>query len=186
VVAPLPPSGLEFGAAIDSPAAGEEVPYGEVVALGTASFPDLGGDEAGPHPVQKRVEVWLDDPSFGEPVEATLDVDTGAWSAPLGRLSPGAHTLYARAAFDQTYSAATTRAFTVSQLSGDERVEWQVVASGAQPDPDYWRPANSVLRYSFQVNTTVYGKGTFDLYVRLLEGDAQTAITKVRVKFSGR
>jgi len=186
IPAPLPPAGLEFGVAINSPAQGEEVPNGEVVALGTAQFPDLGSTEAGDHPTRKHVDVSVDDPNFGSPVEATFDEASGAWSAPLGRLTPGAHTLYARAAIDTNYSPVTSRSFTVSALSGDERVEWQVVANGAAPDPAYWRPANGMLQYSFEVNTSIHGKGTFQIYVRLMRGDVQLAITAVTAKFSGK
>jgi hypothetical protein len=186
IPAPLPPTGLEFGAAISSPAEGEEVPNGEVAALGTAQFPNLGSTQAGDHPTRKHVDVSVDDPNFGSPVEATLDEASGAWSAPLGRLTPGAHTLYARAAIDTNYSPVTSRSFTVSALSGDELVEWQVVANGAQPDPAYWRPANGVLQYSFEVNTSIHGKGTFQIYVRLMKADTQVAITSVTAKFSGK
>ncbi|PKO04828.1 MAG: hypothetical protein CVU41_15185 [Chloroflexi bacterium HGW-Chloroflexi-3] len=186
VAAPLPPTGLDFGVTITSPVEGEEVPNGEVVAMGAATFPDLGNSEAGDHPTLKRVEVSVDDPNFGTPIKATLSDDYTAWSAPLGRLSSDSHTVYARASIDTTYSPVASSTFTISQLSGDERVEWQVVASGVDPNPDYWRPANGILQYSFEVNTQVYGKGTFDLYVRLLEGDVQTAINSVRVKFSGK
>ena len=184
--APLPESGLEFGAAITSPAEGEEVPNGEVVALGSAQFPDLGTTEAGDHPTRKRVDVSVDDPNFGSPIEATLDEASGAWSAPLGRLTAGAHTLYLRAAIDTNYSPVTSRSFTVSVLSGDEHVEWQVVADGVQPDPTYWRPATGVLQYSFEVNTPVYGRGIFQIYVRLMRGDTQLTITSVTARFSGR
>jgi hypothetical protein len=61
-----------------------------------------------------------------------------------------------------------------------------VVANGAAPDPANWRPANGVLQYSFEVNTSIYGKGTFQIYVRLMNGDAQVAITSVTAKFSGK
>ena len=88
VPAPLPATGLEFGAAIDSPAEGETVPNGEVVALGTAQFPDLGSSESGDHPTRKHVDVAVDDPSFSSPIEATLDDASGTWSAPLGHLAP--------------------------------------------------------------------------------------------------
>jgi hypothetical protein len=130
--------------------------------------------------------VSVDDASFANPIEATLDEATGQWSAPLGRLAPGAHTLYARAGIDTNYSAVSTRSFSVSTLAGDERVEWQVVAQGATPDAAYWRPATGVLQYSFELNTTVFGKGTFDIYVRLMQGDTEAAITSVRAKFSGK
>jgi hypothetical protein len=186
IPAPLPPTGFEFGAAINSPAQGEEVPNGEVVALGTAQFPDLGTTEAGDHPTRRRVDVSVDDPNFGSPVEATLDEASGAWSAPLGHLTPGTHTLYARAAIDINYSPVTSSSFTVSALSGDERVEWQVVADGATPNPTYWRPANGVLQYSFEVDTRVHGAGTFRIYARLMQGDTQLAITSVTARFSGR
>jgi hypothetical protein len=186
IPAPLPPTGLEFGAAINSPTQGEEVPNGEVVALGTAQFPDLGTTEAGDHPTRKHVQVSVDDPDFGSPVEATLDETSGTWSAPLGQQTPGAHILYARAAIDTNYSPVNSSSFTVSALSGDERVEWQVVSNDAEPDPAYWRTANGVLQYSFEINTSIHGAGTFQIYVRLMKGDAQLAITSVTARFSGR
>ena len=186
IPASLPPTGLEFGVTIHSPAQDEEVPNGEVAALGTAQFRDLGSTEPGDHPTRKRVDVSVDDPDFGSPIEATLDEASGAWSAPLGELTPGTHTIYARAAIDTNYSPVTSHSFNVSALSGDERVEWQVVASGAQPDPAYWQTANGVLQYSFEINTRVHGKGTFQIYVRLIKGDAQVAITSVTAKFSGK
>jgi hypothetical protein len=46
--------------------------------------------------------------------------------------------------------------------------------------------ANGVLEYSFEVNTRVHGKGTFRIYVRLMRGDDQLAVTSVTAKFSGR
>lgn len=61
-----------------------------------------------------------------------------------------------------------------------------MVASGAQPDPGYWSTANGVLEYSFEANTAVLGKGTFQIYVRLMQGDTQVAITSVSAKFSGK
>jgi hypothetical protein len=186
IPAPLPETGLEFGAAIVSPTEGEEVPNGEVVALGSAQFPDLGTTEAGDHPTRKRVDVSVDDPNFGSPIEATLDEESGAWSAPLGHLAPGEHTLYVRAAIDTNYSPVTSRFFTVSVLSGQERVEWQVAADGAGPDPASWQPANGVLQYSFEVNTRTYGRGTFQIYVRLMRGDDLLATTSVNARFSGR
>ena len=186
IPAPLPPTGLEFGAAINSPAQDEQVPNGEVMALGTAQFPDLGSTEAGDHPTRKHVDVSVDDPSFGSAMEATLDEATGTWSAPLGRLTPGAHTLYARAAIDTNYSPVTSSSFTVSALSGNERVEWQVVANGVAPDTANWQLANGLLQYSFEVNTTTYGRGTFQIYVRLMDGEVQLAITSVTARFSGR
>ena len=186
IPAPLPPTGLEFGAAINSPAESENVPNGEVMALGTVQFPDLGSTEAGDHPTRKHVDVSVDDPNFGSPIEATLDEASRTWSAPLGRLTTGAHTLYARAAIDTNRSPVTSSSFTVSALSGNERVEWQIVANGAQPDPAYWQPANGVLQYSFEVNTTSYGRGTFQIYVRLTDGEVQLAITSVTARFSGR
>ena len=186
IPAHLPATGMEFGAAITSPAEGEEVPNGEVVALGSAQFPDLGTTEAGDHPTNKRVDVSVDDPAFGSPIEATLDEESGAWSAPLGHLATGEHTLYVRAAIDTNYSPVTSRSFNVSVLSGEERVEWQVVADGAEPDPASWQPANGVLQYSFEVNTRTYGRGTFQIYVRLMRGDDLLATTSVNARFSGR
>jgi hypothetical protein len=186
IPAAMPETGLEFGVNIAGPTEGEQVPNGEVAAFGTASFPELGDTEAGDHPTRKRVEVSVDDPSFGTWVNATLDEASGEWSAPLGRLAPGAHTLYVRAGIDRNYSAVAERSFSVSTLAGDERVEWQVVARGAAPDGAAWRPANGVLQYSFEINTLEFGAGQHDLYVRLLQGGHQVAITSVRVRFSGQ
>ena len=58
--------------------------------------------------------------------------------------------------------------------------------SGAAPDPANWQPANGLLQYSLEVNTTTYGRGTFQIYVRLMDGEGQLAITSVTAKFSGR
>jgi hypothetical protein len=187
VAAPLPASGLDFGATITAPAAGSTVPNGEVVAMGAARFPDLGDPgETGDRPTVKKVQLSLDDPSFARPIEATLDEARGVWSAPIGRPTTGGHTLYARALRDNVASPVASSAFTVSPLTGTERVEWQVVRKGAQPDPAYWRPATGVLAYRFEVNTAVYGQGLWVIHVRLLENGAQTATSAVEVRFSGR
>jgi hypothetical protein len=188
VAAPLPATGLQFGVAVTSPAEGEKVPRGQVVALGSASFPDLGTTEAGDQPSQRRVEVSGDDPSFAAPIRATLNGADGqwSWSAPLGELAPGQHTLYARAAIDTTSSEVTARRFTVDVLDGRERVEWQVVAVGGQPAADGWRLAQGVLGWAFEIDTPAFGRGTFRIHVRLVEGGQPTAQTFVEAKFSGR
>jgi hypothetical protein len=186
IPAPLPATGLDFGVNITSPAANSDVPNGEVVAVGTATFPNLSDTEAGDHPTRKHVDVSVDDPNFGNPVEATLDESNGAWSVSLGRLNPGGHTLYVRAGIDTNYSPVASQSFTVSQLTGSERVEWQVVANGVEPDAAYWRPANGVLQYSFEINTQVHGAGTFQIYTRLMDGDTQVAITSVTAQFTGQ
>jgi hypothetical protein len=85
---------------------------------------------------------------------------------------------------DTNYSPATSRSFTVSVLSGHERVECEVDAYGAHPDPTSWRPATGVLQYSFEVDTSLHGRGIFQIYVRLMQGDAQVDITSVMAKFS--
>ena len=114
VAAPMPVSGLDFGATIDEPSDGSTVVTGSsVVAGGRYAFPDLGSDPtgAGDHPTTRRVEVSLDDPSFGNPITASLDEATGTWSAPLGKVSSGSHTVYARAAIDTTTSAVASSTF---------------------------------------------------------------------------
>jgi hypothetical protein len=185
VPAPLPPTGLDFGVTIHSPASGETLTSGEAVAMGAASFPDLGSTESGDHPSRKRVDVSINDANFGSPVEATLDEASGTWSVPLGNLAPGSYTLYARAAIDTNTSPVSSVTFTVQAPPVDARVEWQVVAFGTQPSAGGWQTASGLLQYAFEINTPQYGAGTFQIYVRLVENGVQTAITSVKAKFSG-
>ena len=185
VPAPLPPTGLDFGVNITSPAEGEPVTSGEVVAVGSASFPNLGSTESGDHPSLKRVDLSVNDPNFGNPIQATLDEGSGAWSAPLGNLSPGTYTLYARAAIDTNTSPVDTVSFTVQAAPVDARVEWQVVPTGGQVSDIGWQPASGLPQYAFEIDTRQYGAGTFQIYVRLLENGVQSAITSVKAKFSG-
>ena len=185
IPAPLPETGLDFGATIASPAEGETLTTGDVAAVGAASFPDLGNTEAGDHPSRKRVDVSVNDANFGSPIEATLDEASGAWSAPLGYLSPGTYILYARAAIDTNTSPVTAVSFTVEAPPVDARVEWQVVPAGGQVSAGGWQPASGLPQYAFEINTRQYGAGTLQIYVRLVENGVQTAITSVRAKFSG-
>ena len=186
IPAPLPPTGLDFGVSITSPAEGESIPAGEVMAVGSVSFPDLGDSgDAGNHPSLKRVDLSVDDANFTNPIEATLDEASGGWSAPLGQLSTGSHTLYARAAIDANTSTVDAVSFTVEAPSIDAQVEWQVVPAGTQPSSANWQPASGLLQYAFEIDTRQYGAGTFQIYVRMLENGVQTAITSVKAKFSG-
>ncbi|HKY53802.1 MAG TPA: hypothetical protein VJM08_05810, partial [Anaerolineales bacterium] len=185
VPAPIPPTGLDFGVNITSPTEGESLPEGKVVVVGSASFPDLGNTEPGDHPTRKHVDLSLNDANFGNPIEATLDESTGAWSAPLGNLSPGTYTLYARAGIDTNYSPVDAVSFTVQAAPVDARVEWQVVPVGGQVNPAGWQLASGLPQYAFSIDTRRYGAGTFQIYVRLVENGVQTAITSVKAKFSG-
>jgi hypothetical protein len=185
IPAALPGTGMDFGVNITSPSGGESLSSGEVVAVGSASFPDLGSTQSGDHPTHKRVDVSINDASFGSPIEATLDESSGAWSVPLGSLSPGNYTLYARAAIDTNNSPVDSVSFTVQAAPVDARVEWQVVPFGSQPGAGNWQPASGLPQYAFQVDTRLYGAGTFQIYVRLLENGVQTAITSVKARFSG-
>lgn len=135
VAAPMPEAGLELGATVDEPADGSTVASGsEVVAGGRVAYPDPGTDPdgAGDHPTRRTVEVSLDDPGFGSPVEASVDEESGTWSASLGTIAGGAHTIYARARIDTTSSPVASSTFRVAP---DARVEWQVVDRNAAPGP---------------------------------------------------
>jgi len=181
------PAELDFGVTINEPAEGARLPEGGFTASGYATFPKLGTTEAGDHPTTKRVDVSVDDPTFASPIQATLtlnaDGSAGSWSAPIPAQSIGAHTLYVRASIDRTHSPVAQRDFTVEDTKTTPRVQWQVVPAGASPAADGWRPASGVLAYSFEFDTRAYGKGDFDIYSRLVEGGAQTAITSVLAKF---
>jgi hypothetical protein len=182
VAASMPPSGLDFGVTIDQPADGSPVPAGsEVVAGGRVAFPDAGSDPtgAGDHPTTRRVELSLDDPSFGSPIEAAWDQAGGTWSASLGSPGAGEHTLHARATMDQSVSEVAASTFTVGP---DARVEWQVVARNAAPAPDAWRTATGVEAWSFDLDTAAYGKGHWTVVTRLVEAGLETARATARVR----
>lgn len=181
--AALPPTGLEFGVTITEPAAGSSVAEGDaVVAGGGYSFPDLGDDPtgAGDHPVQRRVEVSVDDPDFGSPIEAALDGKTGTWTAPLGALRPGTHTVFARAVRDRTTSQVASNEFTVAP---EAQVQWQVVDRNRTPAADGWRRAEGVADWRFAFDTADHGSGAKTILTRLVVGDLEVARQSVRARF---
>ena len=183
VAAPLPATGFDFGATIETPADGSTVASGStIVAGGRASFPDPGGDPtgAGDHPTRRTVEVSVDDPAFGAPIEASLDEASGTWSAPLGELADGAHTLHARARVGTTTSAATSVSFTVGP---DARVEWQVVAKNAAPDPAAWRTATGIEAWQYSFATGDFGAGQRTIVTRLVSDGLELARATVRARF---
>ena len=182
VAAPMPPSGLDFGVRIDEPAAGSrQNPGSTVVAGGRATFPDLGSDPtgAGDHPTERYVEVSLDDASFGHAATADLDEATGSWSAELGVLANGGHTLYARARVGTTTSAVASSAFRVEP---DARVEWQVVKKNSAPSATGWQTATGLTSWTFQFATSSYGAGNWTIVVRRVENDLEVARTTVSAK----
>lgn len=182
-VAELPASGLEFGVTITEPADGSTVGEGETVTAGGAyAFPDLGEDPsgAGDHPVTERVEVSVDDPSFAQPVEATLDEATGTWSAPVGVLDVGEHTIHARAVRDGTASEVASSTFTVTRSA---TVEWQVVAKNGPSDPDAWQTAAGFEAWSFGLDTGAYAKGPNTIVVRVVAGGVELARQTAAVRF---
>jgi hypothetical protein len=184
--APLPPSGLEFNARFTDPSEGANLPEGAFSVFGTAAFPNLGTTPAGDHPAIKRVDVSVDDSSFASPIQATLDEISNTWSAPIPRLAVGSHSLYARASIDRNPSAASTLHLTVQDTQSSPRVQWQVVPFGTVPSATGWQLATGLLNSSFAIDTRGYGAGRFTIYTRLLEQGAQTAITSVNARFSGR
>lgn len=176
--AALPPTGLDFGVTVTAPAQGAELPANEtVVAGGGFAFPDLGDDG---RPETRRIQVSLDDPSFGSPLSARLDESARSWRAELGRLPVGEHTLHARAMRDGTPSEVVRTTFRVRP---DARVEWQVVDRNSPVSPGAWRPASGLETWSFGLNTAAYGKGHKTLVVRLVEHGAETARDTVRARF---
>jgi hypothetical protein len=185
--AAIPGNALETTVTIAEPAEGASVPEDPFVTSGFATFPDLGTTEAGDHPTRKRVDVSVDDATFANPIEATLTVSaderSGSWSAPVGRLAPGSHTLYARACIDRDCSVTQQRTVTVQDTRSTPRVQWQVVRAGTVPSFDGWRTATGVLSYAFEFDTRAYGKGDFVIHTRLLEGGVPTAATSVGAKF---
>jgi hypothetical protein len=183
VAAPLPASGLEFGSTIEEPADGSTVVSGStIVAAGRYAFPDAGSDPAGAgdHPTTRVVQISIDDASFAAPIEASLDEATGTWSASIGDLPNGAHTLRARARMDTTTSEVAVSAFSVAPVA---RVEWQVVRKNAAPDPLAWRTADGVTSWRYVFATGDFGSGQHTLVTRLIEGDLETARTTVRARF---
>ncbi|TDB76752.1 S8 family serine peptidase [Micromonospora sp. KC723] len=181
--APLPPAGLDFGVTVDSPAGGSAVSEDEtVLAGGRYAVPDLGEDPtgAGDHPSQRRVEVSVDDASFGNPVKAVLDPATGTWSLSLGRLPVGEHTIYARARVDSTTSAVTASTFRVAP---NAVVQWQVVDRNGAADHTGWRAVEGLTDWTFNVDTHRYDSGPKMILVRLVERDIETARDAVQVRF---
>lgn len=171
-----------FGATITEPADGATVREGDdVVAGGAYAFRDRGDDPtgAGDHPTTRRVEVSLDDESFGSPVEAALAGD-GTWSAPLGELAAGKHTLYVRAYEDGSTSPVATSTFTVEPR---QQVQWQVVQRNAPVDPEAWRPASGVQAWDFALDTGEFGSGHRTVVVRLAEDGRELARDSVRARF---
>jgi|GEM_PF-2014614 len=182
VAAPLPPTGLSFGATIDQPAAGSRVnPGSTVIAGGRATFPDLGSDPtgAGDHPTDRWVEVSLDSASFSNATTADLDESSGTWSASLGALTNGSHTIYARARTGASTSAVTSVTFNVA---ADTRVEWQIVKKNSAPSADGWRTASGASSWSFQFATSSYGPGPWTILVRRVEDGLVVAQSSVAVK----
>ena len=153
-----------------------------VVAGGRYTFPDLGSDptEAGDHPTRRIVEVALDDPSFAAASEATLDETSGTWTAPLGLVADGPHTLHVRARMGTTTSAPASSAFTVVP---DARIEWQVVARNAAVHPARWGTADGVAAWRYSFATGDYGSGHWTIVSRLVEGGLETARATVRARF---
>ncbi|MFF3289985.1 S8 family serine peptidase [Streptomyces sp. NPDC003023] len=181
--AALPPTGLEFGATIDSPADGSETVAGQtVVAGGRFAFPDLGTDPqgVGGRPETHRVQVSVDDDTFASPVSAELDDATGTWRADLGRLAAGEHVLHVRAVRDGTASEVAAATFRVVP---DARVEWQVVQRNASVDAAAWKPASGLADWSFSLDTGAYGSGHRTIVVRLVERGVETARDTVRAVF---
>ncbi len=182
--AALPASGLEFGATITEPADGSTVNEGEgVTAGGSYAFPDLGADPtgAGDHSTTERVEVSVDDESFADPIEATLDPESSTWSAPVGTLALGEHTVYARAVRDGTSSDVASSTFTVVSAA---KVEWQVVAKNGATNPDGWRTATGFAEWGFGFNTVDFAKGPHTIAVRVTHGGVELARQTAAVKFN--
>jgi hypothetical protein len=182
VPAAMPASGLDFGATIDRPAAGDRLtPGSTVVAGGRATFPNLGSDPtgAGDHPTDRYVEISLDSSSFSSPTTADLDQASGTWSATLGTLANGSHTLYARARQGATTSAASSVTFSVA---ADTHIEWQLVKKNAAPAADAWKTADGVSSWSFQFASASYGSGSWTIVVRRVEDGLEVARATVAVK----
>jgi hypothetical protein len=183
VAAPMPATGLDFGATIDEPSNGSRVASGsQVTAGGRVTFPDLGSDPTGggDHPTTRRVEVALDDPTFATTIPATIDEASGTWSAKIGTPADGGHTIYARAAIDQTRSSVVSSSFNMAPTA---QVQWQVVKKNAAPDPAAWKAADGLDAWSFTFDTSTYGKGDRTIVVRLVSGGLELARSTVRARF---
>jgi len=181
--APIPASGLEFGVTIAEPADGSSIGQGQgVTAGGSYAFPDLGEEPtgAGDHPVTERVEVSVDDPSFASPIEATLDAASSTWSAPVGELGLGEHTIHARALRDGTASEVASSTFTVVSLAA---VEWQIVGRNGPTDPGLWQVASGFDAWSFGFQTGTYGQGPHTIIARVVHDGVELARQTVAVKF---
>ena len=154
---------------------------GTIIAGGVAAFPDLGSDPtgAGDHPTERHVEVSLDDASFGHATTADLEEATGSWSAELGVLANGSHTLYARARMGSTTSAAASVTFNVAP---DARVEWQVVKKNSAPSTTGWQTASGLTSWTFQFGTASYGAGNWTIVVRLVEDGLEVARSTASAK----
>lgn len=188
VAAPVPAE-LEFSVSIEQPTDGATVPDSGFTASGLATFPALGTTEAGDHPSRKRVDIAVDDPTFGTYTEATLDLNAaetgGTWSAPVGALSAGEHTIYARACIDT--NCAEIDSVTVTVADRAPRVQWQIVRQGEPLSDDRWQDATGVLEYAFQFDTGDYAQSAdwFEIHVRLLEGDVVSVTSFVNARFKG-
>jgi hypothetical protein len=183
VAAPMPASGLDFGVTIEQPADGARIVSGSsIVAGGRVAFPDPGTDPtgAGDHPTNRRVEVALDDSTFASLIPATIDEASGTWSADLGTHADGSHTVYARAAIDQTRSTTVSSSFNAAPAG---RIEWQVVKKNAAPNPAAWQVASGVTSWTFGFDTSTYGKGDRTIVVRLVSGGLELARATVRARF---
>jgi hypothetical protein len=182
VVADMPASGLDFGVTIDAPSDGEAYERGETVAAGgSVMFPDLGSDPtgAGDHPTDREVDVSVDDPDFSNPIEATVDLENGTWSAPLGELAVGDHTVYARARIDRTTSPVASTAFTVTTPA---YVEWQVVRKNRTARPDGWARATGLESWSFSFDARRLSEGSHTIIVRLVRDALVLAQATAQVK----
>jgi hypothetical protein len=182
VVADMPASGLDFGVTIEAPSDGEAYERGEVVAAGgRVTFPDLGSDPtgAGDHPTDREVDVSVDDPEFGNPIEATVDLENGTWSAPLGDLAVGDHTVYARARIDRTTSPVASTAFTVTTPAF---VEWQVVRKNRAVQADRWSRASGLESWRFSFDARQLSEGSHTIVARLVRDGLVLAQATAQVK----
>ncbi len=123
----------------------------------------------------------MDDPSFGSPIQATLDGASSTWSAPLGELARGEHTMYARAVRDGTSSEVASSTFTVASPA---TVQWQIVARNGPTDPAAWQTASGFESWSFGFDTAAYSRGTHTIVTRVVHGDVDLARKTASVKFN--
>jgi len=109
-----------------------------------------------------------------------MDEASGTWTAQLGVVPDGPHTLYARARMGTTTSATAASAFSVAPAA---RVERQVVAKNAPVDPAAGRSADGLASWRYTFATSEYGNGHWTLVNRLVEGGLETARETVRARF---